>query len=266
MNSIVFINPSQNMNLVQNMVQTMGRETIKIYTKDYSPHKCDNAWICLDSSISGLLNKNSIAADQMICDIKKPFFASLNRKNVRNKLLQVNLNPESCSFQDYIILTAQVRKQRSETSPSGKKSFDEIVKSYPNSIIVASEIPSPSGKVYITKWRTDYDLKESLANDHFFFFNKKGRHELYRNENNELITISEHSPRVDWLKDINPSFIRFAFEKMSSITVHQNRQNCIIKHSSKIYLVNDYSWQTLFTQMPDNWVKNMAKHLCSIKK
>ena len=263
----IFIDPSPNMEMLStNLRNNMGRTVKNIYTKSFTNLRPKNIWVFIENKHFRLNNtRSNQEAEYMICKLKKPFFTKFCLRKIKDKLSEINPMLAHGTFQDYILLTGQLKTGADIPITVSNFTFDEVVSQYPSSTIITSKVPASGGRYAITHWRTDYDIVEAMGDDYFFFFDGKYRHELYR-ENNCIVTVSEQKTSLDWLKQVNPTLLRFNFERISSINFHQNQNPWLQKYSSKIYLLNDYSWQGSSVQMPDNWTKTFKKLVCLEKK
>ncbi len=262
----VFIDPSPNLELLSRTLHSMGRTVVNVYTKDFTVFHPKNLWVFMDGRHFRINDgKGAPDADIMVCMLKKPFFAKFRLKSLKEKLSAIDPLLAGGTFQDYMLFTGQLKTGAELPITVSSLSFDEITAKYPTSTVVTSRLPAPNGKHAVTYWRTDYDIAEALGNDYYFFFDGKSRHELYRRDN-LLVTVSEQKTKLDWLKQMNPTLARFQFEKVKSVSFHQNQNPWLQKYSSKIYIVNDYSWQGVYVQMPENWAKTFRKLVCIEKK
>ena len=267
MYEFVFIDPSPNMELLAKYFQSnIGHTVLNIYTKNFNALHIKNLWVFAGDKHFRLNDKkNTQEADPMVFKLKKPFFTKFCLRNLKEKLSKIDPLLSNGTFKDYILLTGQFKVGADLPITISNLSFDEIVAKFPTSTIIASRVPAQSGKHTITHWQTDYDIAEVLGDDYYFFYDGKTRYELYK-EDNYLVTVTEQKIAANWLPRINPTLARFSFKKAKSVNFHQNQNPWLQKYSSKIYLVNDYSWQRLAVQMPENWFKAFKKLLFIEKK
>jgi hypothetical protein len=264
MADFVFINPSPNMEQVAKTVVNMGNSALRLFTPDYISQKVNTLWCYAGGDFSELSASRGIRdIDSNILSLKKPLLAKFKYRYIKQKIAEINPKISSCNFQDYILLAGQYWKEAEVPVEISELDFDRILAKYPSHTIIASKIPALNGKTNMTIWRTDYDFQEALGNDYYFFFDKNGRHEIFCDED-RLVTISEQK-NLNWFKDINPTMKRFAFEQIRSVNYHVNTAPWIQKHSSRVYLVNDYSWQGISTVLPEAWARAVHKAI-SIKK
>ncbi|MDR0454007.1 MAG: hypothetical protein LBH05_04255 [Deferribacteraceae bacterium] len=264
MYEFVFIDPSPNLEMLSTTLRSnMGRAVKNIYTKDFTSLYPQNLWVFMGGKYFRLSYlKNIIEAENpMICKLKKPFFTIFSFREIKRKLLNIDPMLACNTFQDYLLFTGQLKLNAKRSITVSDITYNDAVFKYPESIIITSKVPAPDGKYAITHWRTDYDFSEALGDDYYLFFDGKNRHEFYR-ENNCFVTVSEHKTNLDWLKKLNPTFARFNFEKVKSINFHQNQNPWIQKYSSRVFIVNDYCWQELAVQMPDDWIKTFRNIIC----
>lgn len=261
----VFINPSPNMELVAKTVMNMGNSARRIFTSDYTGKSVDTFWCHAGGSLFELDNsRKAKELDGAVMCLKKPLFANFRYSYIKNKTAAVNPAVISSNIQDYVLLSSHHWKEAEVPVEVSDLNFDGVLSKFPQHIIVASMIPASGGKRNITAWRTDYDFQDALGNDYYFFFDKNGRHEMF-SDGDRLVTISDNQKNLNWLKNINPTMNRFAFEKMKSVNYHVNTKPWIQKYSSRVYLVNDYSWQGISAVLPDGWAKAVQKAI-SVKK
>jgi hypothetical protein len=213
------------------------------------------------------LGDGSLSAEIVgeICKIKKPLFSGFRSKNLKT-LIQKDI-PEiaSPSFQDSVLLTSAFWKNPAKEIKRSEYSISDIVSRFSNSSIITSYIPFGGGKRTISYWRTDYDAAEALGNDYFFFFDEDTRHELYY-QDKYLVCISSNKHKLEWLKKINPTFGKFSFERVKSENFMYNTQPWVQKVSSKVFLINDFSWRSVSAQLPEAWVKTLGAYLLNDKK
>ncbi len=266
MTDFVFINPSPNMEEVAAMITNNGRTTKSIFTKDFSQMTPKTLWAMTGYSAIQL-GTSSMPADaySAISNMKKPFFASMRIGFIKDRLAAMGPVFQNGTFQDYVLLTSSFWSKNDCERELSDLSFEQAIERNTSSVIVTSSYPHPSGKYSISRWRTDFDMNDALGQGYYFFFDGKMRHEIYCT-GNDFICISDSKNKLDWLKKMNPTMARFAFEKTASVNFHQNVNPWIQKYSSKVYLLNDYTWQGISVRMPENWAKSVAKHLCAENK
>lgn len=245
MPEFIFVNPSPNMEVAAKAVASMGRTVERVYTKDFTPVSPKNLWAFIGGNVVKIEEKKPAAeADANVCVMKKPFFTKRFTNLVKNKLNEINPLVAPVTFTDYILLSSSLWRDADIPAETGKVTFDELLSKYPASKIITSKVPAPNGRYFCTRWRTDYDVLDALGDDYFFYFDGRMVHELYR-MGEDLVSISENKNSLDWLKRLNPTFNRFSFEKVSSVSYHQNMNPWLYKYTSKIIMLNDYTWQTV---------------------
>jgi hypothetical protein len=252
--------------LVAKYLRSFGRSVDIIYSKDFVSTRPASFWAFFGDEYTRIGDGTlSSEATSEICKIKKPLFAGFRSKNLKN-LIQRDI-PEiaSASFQDCILMSSAFWKNPTKEIKRSEYSISDIVSRFSNSKIITAYIPFGGGKRTISHWRTDYDAAEALGNDYFFFFDDDTRHELYF-QDKHLICISSSKHKLEWLKKINPTFGKFSFERVKSENFMNNTYPWVQKVSSKVFLVNDYSWHGVSAQLPDTWVKTLGTFLLNDKK
>ena len=266
MTEFIFINPSPNMEVVAKSVQDTGRSVMRMFTKEYINMRPESMWSFINCKRSSLTDKRAFTElDSNLTNLKKPLFPSFKYKYVNKKLTEIDPFIKSGTFQDYILLTGQLWRDADVPFKINDISFGEVAAKYPSSTIITSKMPAAAGRYATTFWRTDYDVQDALGNDYFFFFDGLNRYELFC-VGEELVTVGPANEKLDWLKKVNPTIARFAFEKTHSMTFHHNRNPWIKRYSANVVLLNDYSWQDASVKLPDNWVKAVRKIICEDKK
>jgi hypothetical protein len=266
MTDFVFINASPNLELVAKYLKSFGRAVDILYSKDFVSTRPASFWAFFGDKYvrlgDGTLSPETL---NEICKIKKPLFSGFRGKNLKNLIQRDTPDLISASFQDSVLLSAPFWKNPTKEVKRSTYSISDIVSRYSNSTVVTAYLPYGGGKRTISLWRTDYDAAEALGNDYFFFFDDDTRHELYF-QDKHLVCISSSKHKLEWLKRINPTFGKFSFERISSENFMSNCQPWVQKVSSKLFLVNDYTWHGVSAQLPDNWTKTLGSFLMSDKK
>jgi hypothetical protein len=262
----VFINPSPNMEEVAKSVYNNGCTTEIIYTKDYVRFVPEAVWAMMGGKATRL-GTTRMPADvyTAVCNMKKPFFSRFQRSFVKERLAAIHPDVQGGTLQDYVLLTSPFYSGADMPFSLSEYSFDQIVERNGSSYIITSSYPTGGGKYSMSHWRTDFDMRDALGKGYFFFFDGRARHEIFCRDN-EFIYITEGKNKLDWLKKMNPTLSRFAFEKLSSTNFNQNTNAWIQHCGSRVFLINDYSWQGISVKMPENWARSVAKYLCIDKK
>jgi hypothetical protein len=266
MTDFVFINPSPNLELVAKNLRSFGRSVDIIYSKDFVSTRPASFWAFFGDEYMRL-GDGTLSSDTLneICKIKKPLFSGFRGKSLKALIQKDVPDVVSATFQDSVLLTSAFWKNPTKEIKRSEYSISDIVSRYSNSSIITAYIPFGGGKRTISYWRTDYDAAEALGNDYFFFFDDDTRHELYF-QDKHLVCISGSKHKLEWLKKINPTFGKFSFERVRTENFMTNTQPWVQKVSSKVFLINDYSWHGVSAQLPDSWVKTLGAFLLSDKK
>ncbi|MDR2883482.1 MAG: hypothetical protein LBV09_00055 [Deferribacteraceae bacterium] len=256
----IFVNPSPNMNLAAKSLSLLGRDVQSIFTKDFVQTRPTNLWAFIGTDIAQIVEDKGLDADTNITTLKKPFFTNRFNSYVKNKFNELNPKLSYASYQDYILLSATLWREDSPKIELSSLTFEEVLAKHPTSKIVTSKVPHSGGRCHCIRWHTDFDVEEALGDDCYFYFDGKQVHQLYR-MGGDIVTVSEQKNSIEWLKKVNPTFNRFTFEKVGAVTYHKNVNPWLLKYSSKVILMNDYSWQGISAQLPESWAKGVAKYL-----
>jgi hypothetical protein len=258
----VFVNPSFNARLVAKFLRANGRDAVCLYSKDYFELQPKAVWAFFADSFVRLGNKELIQnVINEILVLKKPFFPKFASRSLKRCLKETHEALFTGSVQDYLLFNASFRQySKTEIEKSAYTAEELIGQHSANSIVITDFYPSPTGKFSLSRWRTDCDAAQTFGKDYYFFFDGGKRHELYCN-GNEIVCVSDVKNKLDWLKEIVPTFSRFAFEKVDNITFCKNTNSFLQKMFAKVFLINDYSWSGICAELPNSWVSACGRFL-----
>jgi hypothetical protein len=263
----VFINPSVNARLVANFLNANGRQTLYVYSKDYFELRPKALWAFFTDSIVRLGNRETVqdVIDKILV-LKKPLFPKFTSRALKWRLKEIHEALFTGSTQDYLLFNTSFREYDETTVEKSSYTVEELVAQHAElSIVVTDFYPSSAGKFSMSRWRTDCDAAQAFGKDYYFFFDGSKRHELYC-DGDEIICVSDVKNKLDWLKEIVPTFSRFAFEKVGSVTFCKNTNSFLQKLFAKVFLINDYSWFGICADMPNSWVNACGRFLLFTNK
>jgi hypothetical protein len=258
----VFINPSVNARLVAKFLKTNGRKAICVYSKDYFELRPKAVWAFFADNLMRLGNKEPVQdVINEILVLKKPFFPKFASRALKWRLKEIHEALFTGSLQDYLLFNTSFRECDKTAFERSPYTAEELITQHSAlSIVITDFYPSQAGKFSLSRWRTDCDAAQTFGKDYYFFFDGSKRHELYC-DGNEIICVSDVKNKLDWLKEIVPTFSRFAFEKVSSVTFCKNTNSFLQKLFAKVFLINDYSWFGVCAALPDSWVTACGRFL-----
>jgi hypothetical protein len=263
----VFINPSINARLVAKFLKTSGREAICVYSKDYFELRPKAVWAFFADTFMRLGNKEPLQdVINEILVIKKPFFPKFASRHFKRHLKDIHEALFTGSIQDYLLFNTSFREHDEEAVEKSQYTAEELIAQHSAlSIVITDFYPLPTGKFSLSRWRTDCDAARTFGKDYYFFFDGNKRHELYC-DGDEIICVSDAKNKLDWLKEIVPTFSRFAFEKVNSVTFCKNTNSFLQKLSAKVFLINDYSWFGICAALPNSWINACGRFLLFTSK
>jgi hypothetical protein len=254
MPKFLFINPSPNLKLIANALLISGQAVQSVYTADYSDFIPKEFRIFMGTRHVQDRYPGAQPSSWAL-QLKKAFFSSKN-KQVQEILDALDPMLAFGSAQDCALLGGEF--WREPRMPLERSDMDtaELIAAHPNATVFTAQLPASNGKHYLIKWQTDFDAEKTLGKDYFFFFDGKHRHELFYSDG--ALTSLSPSKNLDWLFKLNPAMKKFEFSQINAQRLHRNMSTWLAKHS-RVWLVNDYSWQRVSIKLPQEWADRIIE-------
>lgn len=267
MSEFIILNPSPNMLKLYLYLKNSGK-SVKVVENGQFPSSVNN---CIYQFYDKTYIKRGVGGgivEESFLKLKKNIFSGFFLRKRASELKVISPALSSADLIDICLFKGcgLVEKAIPYESVSGS-AMQMLAKEHPGSKIITGYMENVQGSEKIVMFDTDFDIKETLGNDYFIFYQKGARLEVCT-QGNRLITIGNKKiDHLEFLMEIQPLLKKFVFKKIKELVISRNRHPWISHSNGKdVILINDFSFFNISLKLPDTWAERVGKFICAGKQ